>query len=634
MRKSLRRFGLYIMLVTFTWGQVASAYPQNDVPALKNFLQRSGWSKGDVKLRDIYELTKNELPLDLRFEVERMLEQQPNLKLPKLEVRMIKNGRFEDVQLIAQKGRQSATATLSFRGDQVATLTYPMGGKDVQRKLTAADIYSPVRMIAEAYGPGLGVADRIQFTRFLYRNELALLRPQDRLNYSEQVREALRAAERAQQGINGRKAPPANPKKSKSPSKTSLLWQGLLDEAVAAGDTPTGSCLVLGWIGTYKNGSCEPPAEAKDATKCPGTFVCSKVLYGANAECGIVKFERGQLNSSAESCNMRNKDNRFDFFLGIKSQEDFDKKMQELSLKINEIRLLCKEPKNEQIGECQELEKRMAELMKANCEQLSKWKEQFTDLKCQAPATVVAAAEPRRDEERAPGTDNGSVSAATPGADLAPLPQPDPIDDTGGRDGGDGQYHDGNTSVHYRTPSDSETAPPAGGNLNDGIHCEGLPLRAAGLDCAGGSVATITCNSQGEARTHYYCVCGGGLRAKYSSSSKPIGCESERPADTGSLLDKHRARDRERRTRRERPQKSWWEQNGGMQGMLGGLMTVGVGFLAYYAQQQYMKQQWAAYYQMYQPQQLRIAPPPTGPVIVPGTSVPGIDGVPVMPGTR
>lgn len=632
MKKSSRRWISFVMPVIFTWGQIASAYPQNDVPALKNFLQRSGWAKGDVRLRDIYEMTKNDLPLDFRFEVERILEAQPNMKLPKVEVRMIKNGRFEDVQLIAQKGRQAATATLSFRGDTVASLAYPVNGKDVHKKFSMADIYSPVRMVAEAYGPGIGVADRLQFTRFLYKDELALLRAKDRLNYAEQVREALRLAEKAQQRMNGGKEVP---KKGKTPSKTSMLLDLGIPSAVAAGASPSGSCLVLGWIGTYKNGTCEPPAEAKDANKCPGTYVCSKILYGANAECGIVKFEKGQINSTAESCNMRNKDNRYDFFLGIKSQEEFDQKMKELSLKINEIRLLCKEPKNEQIDECQELEKRMAELMKVNCGILAKWKEQFTDLKCQAPARAIAAdAVPGKADERAPGTDQGSLGAATPGADLPPeLPQPDP--NAGGRDGGDDQYGDHNTTVAYRSPP-AETA-PASQDLRGGVHCEGLPLNPAGLDCAGGSVETISCNSNGEARTHYFCRCGGGLRDKYARSAKPIGCEADRPASNESLVDKYRSRDRERRnSRRERPQKSWWEQNGGFQGMLGGVMTVGVGLLAYYAQQQYMKQQWAAYYQMYQPQQLRIAPPPTGPVIIapttPGT-LPGTT-IPVLPGTR
>lgn len=633
MKKSFQRILLNIVCVTFTWGQVASAYPQNDVPALKNFLQRSGWTKGDVKLKDIYEMTKNELPLDFRFEIERMLEMHPNLTLPKLEVRMIKNGRFEDVQLIAQKGRQAASATLSFRGDQVATVTYPMGGKDVQRKLTMADIYNPVRMMANAYGPGTGVAERIQFTRFLYSEELALLRPQDRLNYSEQVREALRLAERAQNGMNGRLKNAPAPKKSKGPSKTSMIWTNVIPEAFAAGNQPTGSCLVLGWISTYKNGVCEPPNEAKNDAKCgAGGFICSTTLYGANAECGVAKFEQGQLNSTAESCNMRNKDNKYDYFLGIKSKDEFDKKMKELSLKINEIRLLCKEPKNEQINECQELEKRMAELMKVNCQQLSKWKEQFTDLKCTGaapPAGVLT-----RNDAPA-GTDNGSIAAATPGADI-PIPQPDPVVDSGGRDGG-AEYNDGNTTVAYRSPGDSETAPPRA-DVTDGIHCEGLPLRPSGLDCAGGSVSSITCNSRGEQRTHYYCVCTGGLRSKYSSSAKPIGCEADRPAQsTDSLLDKYKSRDRERRTRERasRPEKSWWEQNGGFQGMLGGLLTVGVGFFAYYQQQQYMKQQWEQYYKMYQPQQLRIAPPPTAPVVIPGTSttIPGTT-IPVMPGTR
>ncbi len=626
MKKFFRRCLLNILAVTFTWVQVVSAYPQDDVPALKNFLQRSGWSKGDVKLRDIYEMTKSELPLAFRFEIERMLEQNPNLKLPKLEVRMIKNGRFEDVQLIAQKGRQSATATLSFRGDQVASLTYPSGGKDIHKKFAMADIYSPVRMVAEAYGPGVGVADRIQFTRFLYSNELALLRPQDRLNYSEQVREALRLAERAQNGMNGRKSPA---KKSKAPSKTSMLWKSAVSEAYAS-NQPTGSCLSLGWIGAYENGVCVPPAAAKGAVKCPGTYVCAKDLYGANAECGIHKFEPGQLNSTAESCNMRNQKNVYDFFLGIKSKDDFDKRMKELSLKINEIRLLCKEPKNEQINECQELEKRMKVLMETNCETLAKMRDTYTDLTCTASAPAIA-----RNDQTPGTTTNGSLGKATPAADTpVELPVPDKsLDDGGGRDGGD-QYHDGNTTVVYK---DSAPAPAPASDVKSGVQCEGLPLREAALDCAGGSVASITCNSQGEVRTHYYCVCGGGLRSNYSSSAKPIGCEADRPADTGSLVDKYKGRDRERRerTRRERPQKSWWEQNGGMQGMLGGLMTVGVGFLAYYAQQQQMKQQWSAYYQMYQPQQLRIAPPPTGPVILPGTTttIPGTT-IPVMPGTR
>lgn len=612
----MRRWILNIVLVTFTWGQIAQAYPQNDVPALKNFLQKSGWTKGDVKLKDIYELTKEDLPLDFRFEVERMLEQNPNLKLPKLEVRMIKNGRFEDVQLIAQKGRESAIATLSYRGDNMGEISYAMGGKNIKKKLTYADVYNPVKMVAEAYGPGVGIADRIQFTRFLHKDELALLRPQDRQNYSEMVRDALRVAEKAQQTMNEKR--PA-PKKSKSPSKTSLLINELIDQAHAANGDPAppanGPCLVLGWIGVWKNGQCEAPAEAKDPVKCPGTITCSKILYGANAECGKTKIEEGEANSTAEICNKRNADNKYDFFSGIKSQAEFDKKMKELSLKINEIRLQC-EKVGSHVADCRDLEVRMAELMKVNCNILHKWKEQFTDLKCQAPAKVVKAEEPKAVPPA------GSLGKPVPGADLAlPVPDKKPAQ-SGGRDNGDEEG----------TPSDDKYSPAAPArpaeNLNEGVRCEGLPLSASALDCAGGSTATITCNSLNEVRTHYYCVCGGGLRDKYSKSAKPIGCERDKPADY--------ARDRDyswRRPTRERKEMSWWESNGGFQGMLGGILTIGVGFLAYRAQQNYQQQQWGQFYNMYQPQVLRIAPPPTSPVILNPTN-PLNPTVPVLPGTR
>lgn len=588
----MRRWLVGIILITFTSGQVAHGYPQSDVPQLKNFLQKSGWSKHKVKLRDLYQMTKHTLPLKFRFEVEMMLKQNPNLELPKIEIRSIKNGKFEDIQLIAQEGRQAATATLMFHGDQVAELTYAHGGKDIKKKLTYADLYNPVRMMSQVYGPGTGIADQINFTRLLYKDELALLRDKDRLRYSEQVREVLRLAERAQQEMDRKKEAPSKrgPKKTSSRGQVPLILQLLLSSpnANAAGQADGDACFTLGWVGTYKGGICTPPDEALDAKKCPGAHVCSKLFYGPNAECG--KTKPASVNSTAELCNARNKDRPYDIFLGVKTQEDFDAKNAEISLLLNNIRAQCKEAKNEQIKECADMETRMAEIEQVNCDVLKKTSS-FNDLTCSTAAPELAG------------------GPAIAGADT-PVPPPY---EGGGLDG-------------EGTPG-NETAPAT--EAKPDPNCEGLPLSASGLDCAGGQSATITCNSQGEARTYYYCVCAGDLRDRFSRSAKPIGCDSTARKKYVEYDEKGRYKEK------YKSKKTWWQKNGGTVGLIGGVLTVGVGILAYYLHQQKMKEQWGAYYKMMTPEPLKIAPPPvTAPVIPGAPGVPVVPTGPVYPGQR
>lgn len=647
----MRRWILHIVLVTFTWGQVAQAFPQKDIPAFRKFMQETGWTKNDVRLADIYAKTKDSLPLEFQFEIERILEMHPNLKLPKVEVRMIKNGAYEDIQLLSQKGKQATVTTLSLRGNEVGEISYPVGGKNIQRKISLRDLFvNPVEFVSTAYGPGVGVADRIEFTHLLKGRELAVLREQDRLNYSEQVREVLSLAEKAQVKMQPRR--PANSPKKKSPAKTSMLvWPGLLVPEVSAATTPVGgSCLVMGWVGRYVNGECAPPAEAKDDKKCPGEFLCSKAIYGAAAECAPAGAAKKYSISTAEICNRRNSASpgkvKYDVFLGIKTQEDFDQKMDQLTLEVNKIRALCTDPKNEQIDECQALEVQMSALKAVNCKVLERMKDTYTDLKCRAADPAVAkdrqgntirvvsdgssaqvpVASGSRDtttggtttivksDVSAGGVDgaggNGPASEpqATAGADLAPAPPRAPP-----------------AAAEPRRPAPAYQAdPPASGG-----ECLGLPLQPSGLDCAGGSVVSITCNSQNEARTHYYCECRGGLKPKWSRSNKPIACEFDRVVD-----DKPKVREPYKSTYssgRVKVEKSWWEQNGGWSGLLGGLGVLGVGLLGIYAYQSFQKQQADKMAQMLAPQQLQIAPPPTGSPVIIG---PGGTTVPVQQGTR
>lgn len=602
----MRRWVIAITATLFTWSQVVQAYPQADVPALKAFLQNSGWAKEGLTLKQFYDLTKETLPLDFRFEIEQIMKKYPNAKMPKIEIRMVKNGTAEDVQLIAQQGRESATALLSFRGNQIGELTYQNKGKNVHRKIEFTDVINPVQMMASAYGPGTGLSERIEFTRLMHENELALLRPQDRSQYAEQVREVIRVAEKAQNvlKIADKKREPATPKKSKKTSSY-FLWESLLPKAYAESPSDGEKCLSLGWIGEYKGGTCNPPAEAIDAARCPQAAKCSTLLYGAEAPCGRTRFEPGELNSTAELCNTRSKDNKYDFFKGIKTQQEFDQKMDELSLKLNEIRALCQKPKNEQVNECKDLEIRMAALKAANCQVLKKWKDQFTDLRCNKPeagADLAKKAPPKKDAPTQTVTEEVT---------------------TGGTDG-QGMDGEGGVTVVTKTvpvakPEQERVEPDRGEPIRpankpevlNSTQCEGLPVYQSGLDCAGGQVKSVSCQIQNEIRTHFYCSCGD-LREKFARSARPVGCESEtikRSSDTDSGRERYRSRYRASRSQ-PRQEKSWWEENGGWQGMLGGVMTIAVGGLSFYLQQQALRSQWNQYYNMYQTSPLRIAPPP------------------------
>lgn len=614
-----------ILAVIFSWVQCASAFPQQDLPRFKKLMQETGWTQRPLKLKDLYAKAKDSWPLEYRFEIETILAQNPNAELPKLEVRMIKNGNHEDIQLLAVQGKTAVSAVFSFRGDNVGTLTFSSGGKDIRKQLSLYDFFNPTRVTEDVPGALPSYATQVGFARLLHAKEIALLREEDQLKYGAQVRELISVAEKAQNQMN-RKREPASRKKSTGKKTSSLQFLKLfLEEAEA--QVISGKCLVLGWEGVYEKGVCTPPKEAAGGKDCPGAYQCGTSFYGPGV-CGSIKLDPGVANSTTELCNSRVQDSKYNVFKGIKNQAEFNARMDQISLKVNSINLYCKSTKEEQqLKECQDLEKRMAELRAVNCDTLAQMKGEFTDLKCVvAPTTVadkpagqkpVAAKPPVKADGAAPATPPRSPPPTKPAqgggvdngheVDELEIVQPDeggpvPVATGGGVDNGGGNL----PPTQANGPRPGGQQPGGQGPAATENRCQNLPLNPSGLNCNGGSVLSIACSSGGERRMMYYCDCGSRPEIR-TNTALATGCNGSIMYGGSSYtpgIDRYVPKYRREAVVAGGGGINWTQT-------LGSLLSIGMMGFMIYAQNQNQKAQYAQYYNMMTPQPLTIAPPPT-----------------------
>lgn len=623
-----------ILSVLFTWVQFFALAPaaasaktptQDPNQVIKEYFQSLGVGQKPVLLSEVYEKTKAQLPMDLRFEIELYLEMNPKAQLPKVEFKTIKEGRKQVLQLnVVDKG-QSANLKFNLRGQEVGRLTYSLKGKSYDKTMRVKDLAYPVRFLTELAGPGYAKSEQVGFAQLLHPEQVAAFKIEDRDRYRNQIRGLLDAAEKVQQKHQKKSASAAEKaKKTSSFVHPLLIIQRAQAQTTKASDGQ--SCLTLGHVSFFKDGVCVPPKSSYDILrKC---YVCNHQIYGAGI-CAQTSLEAGK-ESTAGICNQKVKDliakngkdpkANEERYKNVGTVEDLKKKNEEakeelnqLTIEVNKLLLVCQAQPNVQDKECSDLRERIAELRKLNCQFIEERKDLAADLRCYFdpadPTQVAAAAEVLKKEDKlvvtgqpaakATGTDGATTGVNAP-ANVATV--------TKAADLGAGEPPPNEAQREDRGSSASA--------------CAGLPASPASLGCNQDEVRDTKCFEGGRPTTYYFCDCytGEGIAI---DSTKPVRCDR---GSYGSGRDNGTARGTRPSQTSYKPQRSFWESAGSSQfmgPMLGLFGSLAMIWLSHYQ----MKQQLGQQYQMLQPQTLQIAPPVLGSV---PTAVPG--GAPVIMG--
>lgn len=625
MKHTLRIFISFV----FTWVQVflgtATAQAANPVavkvPAqqMKDFFVQSGLTKKNVRLADFYAKTKSSIPADLRFEIELYLEMNPNAILPKLDIKTVKNGSTEDLQLSFTEKGQSGNLILAMKNGEVGKLSYSLKGKTVTKPMKYRDLVFPVRFMTELGGKGFARSEKTGFAQLLDSKQVAAFKMEDRNRYQNHIRELMEAAEKVQN--KHMKRVTANPRKER---KTSLLLDRVLsgDPAWAVEGAPKNGqlCLTMGWVGSYKSGICEPPAAAKSGSG--NCYVCNPKIYNNSTFCSKTSVEAQAVGeTSVGSCNKRFKDvvaKPSEGKVGTaeeikKFHQESEAKQAELTKQINNLLLLCQEG-NIQDKECADLRVRVQELRRENCAYLEDHPEAAGELRCYFdPTDKVQVAEEKSKQDAQEKAE--AVAAAKAKADP-----------TGTAAGGAGT--DGTPSKETPAQISGEAEQPpvnAGrGEAPNYSACVNLPTSPSDLGCGSDQTRRKICDDGNGPVTYYRCECPPGTGIK-QDTVYDVRCGSSGGNYAGSSSPSTRSS----YTPRSAPApKSWWEQGtssnflGPMLGLLG---FIGITWLMNYQ----TKQQLAQQYQMLTPQPLAIAPPP-----VAGAALPTVSsgGAPVIQG--
>lgn len=598
----MRNFSRVFMSAIFTWAQffalspAIAASPQ-DVKQMRDFFNQIGVTQRNVKLKDLYEKTKATLPQDLRFEIELYLEMNPNAVLPKIEMKTVKNGNKEDLQLNFTEKGQSGSLLLSLKSGEIGRLNYSLKGKTYSKPMKVKDLVYPVRFLTGLAGPGYARSEKVGFSQLFNANQVAALKVQDRQRYQNHIRELLEAAEKVQQKHILKKVT-GNSGKERKTSMIEILISG---DPAWANSTPKdgAACLTMGWTGAFKSGVCEPPKEAYRGSLLNKCFVCNPAVYGREI-CGKTQIESGS-DSTVGHCNSRikeweQKNPTKDGTIG--SIEALKKKMADgraqneaLTLEVNKLLLLC-QTEGIQDKECKDLREKVSQLRRDNCAFIDDNPSLAGDMKCYFdPNDPIQAAKAKADAEKeAAAASAVTVQVAGAGTDGTP-----------GKTETITRASEAVAPEGGQPPENSaQTARPVGEERDYSI-CAGLPVDPSGLGCSQEQVRETQCIKGGESITFYYCSCGR------ESTARPTSCESSY-ADSGSRGSGGYERSSSRSTREYRPvQRSWWEQGTSsnfMGPMLGLLGSLGMIWLSHYQ----MKQQLASQYSMLQPQVLQIAP--------------------------
>jgi hypothetical protein len=433
---------------------------------VQDFLTTTGLSTRAVTWSEFYQKIERDLPMDVQREMQLFIKLNPSAKIPQPKVSKLKQGKDEVVQLEFTVGKEKSYLLISGKSE-FATIKGKQGGKKFDRRVRLSDLRNPVRFMTELSGQATPWTEVVPSVQILTMDQVKKLGPAQRRAYVDKLRDLLVSAEKVQSAFGN---------SSKSASLQDYLLQQLVEEAFAA--VASGECIVAGWVGQYRNNSCEPPQQARST----GCAKCNSEIYGSSSPC--ISFANGKLPLNAtEICNQRTESNKYAVFQGVKNQSELANKLQSLSGVLTGLREKCTSIEAgvvqgakllDQQQTCSHFKGRITELEAVQCQILEQQPNHFPDLRCRPLAVISPPQEP-----------------------------PQPVGPSVNR--------------------------PASGD------CTNLPTSPTQLRCQASPVIEIACEEDGEQVAKYYCACGPGEEVEKQNSNLAVACHPLRKDSTGGI---------------------------------------------------------------------------------------------------
>lgn len=363
----------------FLWTQVAYAAAAYDpIVTYKGMVQSAQAKRPKAVLQELFEQNKKDFPYEFRRELEfRMKKFNPALPAPELDV--VNEGKNKIVRIHFRHGKNNTTVQITNRHDVFAEVIGSWEGKSFRHKISADEIGDPLALLRKMTGKRRTITRAAPSVQLLKARDLALLGETEKKAYIDRVRDIMEAAEKAQNAFRS----------AGVPAKT--VWNPFFENAFAAGG-PEGDCIIAGWGGKYRNGSCAyPDGETKDSGGA-SCMQCNPAIYAE----ACIPFNGKKVSITATAdCNRATEKDKYKPFYGIKNQADFDAKMGDLKGTIDELQTKCagiktnEPPKlKDQAPTCAAFEGRLTDLSNATCQLLEKDKTKFPDLQCVAKEKI------------------------------------------------------------------------------------------------------------------------------------------------------------------------------------------------------------------------------------------------------
>ncbi|PWU16076.1 MAG: hypothetical protein C5B49_11015 [Bdellovibrio sp.] len=383
----------WLVIWSFSWSQVSAAkapeisLQAKALAAVKDQLRLTGIGNRKVKFKDFLARSKDTIPLDLRYEMELFAKGHPDYILPTADVRMIRQGRQDAIQITFTEGKESANAILNFKSlKDIGSFNYTKKGKSYHLLLNEDTAEDSVGLMNSVLAPGkVAVTKQMHFVRFLRARDIRQMRPQDQKNYLHDVSEIVTQMEKLQRAIIKSSKKSALHKTFKT-----LIEEAFADEPItantllAAGALDGTECPSYDWVGTLKNGKCQPPPEAS-ATYCDG-HVCNPDIAGGDATghgycvpeppAGVTTAEHCETQAAAKKPERKFK------LTGLRGDE-LDKGFDDWTMMLTRFRHMClgfKASATEIKQECDGLKKSLDGLEDFNCRLMAVYK--GPDYKC------------------------------------------------------------------------------------------------------------------------------------------------------------------------------------------------------------------------------------------------------------
>jgi hypothetical protein len=384
--KSFRQFVIYTVSLSLAWPANAYAMSKDSFTEIKALIETSELAKREVSLQEFYSKNIAAFPTFLRIEIENILAQDPQAKMPKIQVTKLKG---DDVQISFVWGGKSQSLILMDNEKGFAK----MGDVVFSRE----DLYNHGQMIKK-----LEMASQIKEDQWrsvpkafskdyhiLSARQIAELTIADRQQYIKDIRNLMDAVEKVRNEKLGQQKPVKT-----SSYEVDQFWGLILERAQASWSYVGQPCMVAGFpsrTDSVKTGRdagkivCSFERVPERANSCGyGQISCNPAFYGTS-ESGQ-NFCVSQKNDATSQCNFKSADSvrkmasefNPDKSGRVASQWDSDRQAieNELARAIETCRANASslvEPargglKADQDATCGELEKRLQRITTYSCE--------------------------------------------------------------------------------------------------------------------------------------------------------------------------------------------------------------------------------------------------------------------------